>query len=81
MRVAWSASPRFIAHGESLKSPLAELPPGESGTATEMLMLSGRQEMVRVEVWRFDHAMLAVIETPPDAVVAGENVSHPQTLF
>jgi hypothetical protein len=33
MRVAWSASQRFIPPGESLKSDLADLAPGETGPA------------------------------------------------
>ncbi len=60
MRVEWGASERFIARGESFKSPLAELAPGEHGHATQFLRLAGREEAVCIDAWRFDSSMLAV---------------------
>jgi hypothetical protein len=61
MRVQWGASHRFVAPGESFKSTLARLAPGEHGEAVEDLRLAGRRERVHVKAWRFASAMLAVI--------------------
>jgi hypothetical protein len=62
MRVQWGASERFVATGESFKSPLAELAPGEYGTSTEALLLAGRQEHVHIQAWRFANSMFVVLE-------------------
>ena len=61
MRVEWGASERFIARGESLKSELAKLAPGEHGESTEMLHLAGRQELVHIQAWRFASSMFLVV--------------------
>jgi hypothetical protein len=80
MRVDWSASTRFIARGESFKSPLAELMPGQHGEATEKLRLAGREEMAHVKVWRLTHAMLAVV-TPAESTDRDGRAADPARLF
>lgn len=80
MRISWSASSRFIATGESFKSPLAELMPGEHGEAREPLLLAGRQELAHVEAWRFDRAMLAVIRSTEEKATE-DRADRPQRLF
>ena len=62
MRVEWGAGPRFIAPGESFKSGLVDLVPGQVGETTENLQLAGRVERVRTRAWRFASSMLAVVE-------------------
>jgi hypothetical protein len=61
MRTTWGASRRFIAHGESFKSSLADLRPGESGVSSEVLCLSGRRRPVDIQAWRFQTSMLAIV--------------------
>jgi len=61
MRVQWGAGSRFIASGESLKSELAALAPGETGEVVEELRLSGRTEVSNVAAWRFGSSMLAIV--------------------
>lgn len=80
MRIAWSASTRFIPDGESFKSPLAKLMPGQHGAATEKLRLAGREELVHVEAWRFDQDMLAVI-IPTQGDDQGGSAVSPARLF
>jgi len=79
MRVEWGASQRFIARGESFKSPLAELPPGQHGRSTEQLRLSGREEHLTLDAWRFTHSML-VIARPAGAGGKAEPPAQ-RTLF
>ncbi len=62
MRVEWGASKRFIARGESFKSGLADLLPGENAASREKLLLAGREELVDIRAWRFSTSMLAVVE-------------------
>jgi hypothetical protein len=69
MRVQWGASDRYIAVGESFKSPLAELAPGDFAWSVERLLLSGRTEEVEVAAWRDANAMFAFIR-PSAAPVA-----------
>jgi len=77
MRVEWGASERFVARGESFKSPLAELGPGERGHATQTLRLAGREEAVGIDAWRFDTStMLAVIQ--PSSSLASDVADAPQ---
>ena len=52
MRLQWGASPHFLARGESLKSPLADLAPGEHGSCSQRLRLGGRDHDVDLEAWR-----------------------------
>lgn len=67
MRVEWGASSkRFIAVGESLKSPLAQLSPGEQDESTELLRLAGRRERTHIRAWRFSSAMLAIVTPEED---------------
>jgi hypothetical protein len=80
MRVAWSASHKFIPQGESFKSPLAELMPGQYGETIERLRLAGREEMTHVEAWRFQHAMLAVIR-PAEEHEAADHPGDRERLF
>jgi hypothetical protein len=78
MRVEWDAdaSERFIAWGESFKSPLAELAPGQHGQTTQTLRLAGREEAVSIDAWRFASSMLAVIQ--PSGAPASDVVDTPQ---
>lgn len=61
MRTVWGVSRRFIAHGESFKSPLASLRPGETDVSSEVLCLSGRRRPVDVQAWRFETLMIAIV--------------------
>ncbi len=62
MRVQWSAGTRFFARGESLKSPLATLAPGEHAISDEELYIASRRERLTLEAWRFKKgSMLAVL--------------------
>jgi len=61
MRIEWGASLRFLAPGESLKSDLAYLAPGEHATSSQRLRLGGRDEDVELEAWRFESAMMVVV--------------------
>lgn len=67
MRTVWGASQRFIARGESFKSPLAELARGEHDAASELLLLSGRRRLVDVQAWHLPTGMLAVVQERPAA--------------
>jgi hypothetical protein len=62
LRVQWGASNRYIAAGESFKSTLVELAPGEEATIHERLLLSGRTEEVTIRAWRYTNAMLAFVQ-------------------
>lgn len=79
MRVEWAACDRFIARGESFKSPLAGLPPGASAQSTETLRLSGRQQLVHVQAWRFSSSMLAFVQ--PVTTPATDPLSEQMALF
>lgn len=61
LRIQWAASERFFARGESLKSRLVDLGPGEHATNDECLKIGGRRERLTLEAWRFPTAMLAVL--------------------
>ena len=61
MRVQWAASERFFARGESLKSEIADLAPGEAAMSYEELRLAGRRERLLIEAWRTGSSMLAVL--------------------
>lgn len=58
MRLQWGASPHFLARGESLKSPLADLAPGEQGCCSQRLRLGGRNHDVDLEAWRQASSLL-----------------------
>lgn len=79
MRVEWAACDRFIARGESFKSPLAGLPPGEHAESTERLLLSGRQELVHVQAWRFASWMLALVQ--PATTTGTDPLPEQMALF
>ncbi|HEY8082330.1 MAG TPA: hypothetical protein VIE64_02070 [Solirubrobacterales bacterium] len=82
MRVDWgAASERFIAQGESLKSSLVALKPGQHGKATEMLRLAGREDMVHINAWRFPNAMLVVLEPAEHHSSMSEPVAQQIQLF
>jgi hypothetical protein len=62
MRVQWSAGARFFARGESLKSRLATLEPGEHAVSDEELCIAGRRERLVVEAWHLKSgSMMAVL--------------------
>lgn len=61
MRVQWAAGSRFIPRGESLKSDLASLAPGDTARTAERLRLGGRHHHVDLAAWRFASAMLLVM--------------------
>lgn len=65
MRVQWSAGGRFFPRGESLKSPLADLAPGEYAVCREPLNIGGRREVVDLRAWRLRRSMLAVLRHAP----------------
>lgn len=67
MRVQWGASTRFVAVGESFKSKLAALAPGEQGDSRERLRLAGRDYEVDLSAWRFASSMLVVARHHPPA--------------
>ncbi len=69
MRVQWGASESFVAPGESLKSPLADLAPGESGRAIERLRLAGREALVELDAWRFENSMLVIVKDHGDSAL------------
>lgn len=60
MRLQWGASQHFLARGESFKSALAELAPGEQGSCSQRLRLGGRDHDVDLDAWRFSSSMLVV---------------------
>lgn len=81
MRVEWGASlERFIAVGESLKSPLAQLSPGEHDESTELLHLAGRRETTRIRAWRLSSAMLAIV-TPEESESTPPTLRSQQAAF
>lgn len=66
MRVQWAASERFVPFGESFKSPLAELSPGDHAHSYERLRLGGREDEVSVMAWRFAGSMLVITQPRMD---------------
>jgi hypothetical protein len=58
MRLQWGASPYFLAHGESLKSALADLAPGQQGSCSQRLRLGGRNHDVDLKAWRQASSLL-----------------------
>lgn len=82
MRVEWGASTRFVAIGESLKSRLASLAPGETGQEIERLRLGGRTETIDLQAWRFSSSMLlAVRHQSPDLLHGEGNARGQMPLF
>jgi hypothetical protein len=79
MRVEWGASDRFVARGESFKSALADLAPGESACSTELIRISGRAELVDIQAWRFSSSMFAVVR--PATATRCETRSDQLSLF
>ena len=67
MRVQSAASTRFFARGESLKSPLAELAPGESARCEQELQIAGRSELVSAEAWRLRYGRMLLVLQHGDA--------------
>jgi hypothetical protein len=75
---------RFIASGESFKSCLADLAPGEHGRSVQQLRLGGRDGEVELAAWRFDSAMLVVVhhlDGPPLPQVQPMPSSRQLALF
>lgn len=60
MRLSWGASQHFLARGESFKSPLAELAPGERGGCSQRLRLGGRDRDVDIVAWRLANCMFVI---------------------
>jgi hypothetical protein len=83
MRVQWGASERFVAIGESLKSPLADLAPGEYGRSVEHLRLAGREGLVELDAWRFRDSMFVIVKDSDNASVPATRLPQagPLTLF
>ncbi|TML00275.1 MAG: hypothetical protein E6G34_01950 [Actinobacteria bacterium] len=88
MRLVWGASQHFLARGESFKSVLADLTPGEHGSCSQRLRLGGRDHDVDLDAWRFPSSMLVVahhgahpsLEGPPARPVGAPQGQH-LTLF
>lgn len=70
LRVEWAASTRFFARGESFKSKLAGLAPGEHALQEEHLRLGGRSERVHLSAWRRRSDMLLIVHHEPSAPTA-----------
>jgi Zn-dependent peptidase ImmA (M78 family) len=60
MRLQWGASEHFLARGESFKSPLADLAPGEQGSCSQRLRLGGRDHDVELSAWRLRSSLLVI---------------------
>jgi hypothetical protein len=81
MRVEWGAAAgRYIAVGESLKSPVADLRPGQDAELMAPLLLAGRREPANIKAWRFDSAMLAVVR-PAEGGGQMSSPEHQIALF
>jgi hypothetical protein len=87
MRLRWGASRHFLARGESLKSSLAELAPGERGSCVQRLRLGGREHDLELRAWRQTSSLLVFAtkhESAPENATRGaartETLSDTQTL-
>jgi hypothetical protein len=77
MRLQWGASPHFLAHGESLKSPLAKLAPGEQGSCSQRLRFGGRDHDVDVKAWRHASSLLVFASHRQTPVSGYETCASP----
>jgi hypothetical protein len=72
MRLRWGASQHFLAPGESLKSNLAELAPGEHRSCSQRLRLGGRDRELDLEAWRQASALLVFAQHREPGTVPGQ---------
>ncbi|HEX2070742.1 MAG TPA: ImmA/IrrE family metallo-endopeptidase [Thermoleophilaceae bacterium] len=81
MRTEWGANQQhFIAKGESFKSALADLAPGEYGQSFERLRLSGRERDYEIQAWRSAGSMLVALRER-DATQSRPPSTRQLTLF
>lgn len=57
----WSAAQRFFPRANHSRVPLAKLEPGQHGVSSGELRIASRRERLRIEAWRFNSGMLALL--------------------